>query len=192
MALTKEMFKQKMAEGRAKAKAKRQLSATIPITATIPVAEVNPGGNGNGHTLLDDTIANEQVKKQGKPPPIIIPSMMANAFSHNQGTHAVDYIVKPGEAIRDLYMRANFESTIHVRALNRHVAKCVEFDAPDWVKEEALGVVAGDVSVGGESREQLIRAIVGGDPKQLGKGSSLSDKIKKMAYGDKKEKEEER
>jgi len=180
MALSKEEFNKKMAEGRAKAKAKREAVVATHFSkeSVIP----SNGGNGNGKkTLLDETIENED-KKKGKPPVIIIPSQL-NAFSHDRGTQAVDYIVRSGDDIKDLLMRTNFESRRNVRALARIITKARAAHNKE-AEEEALFVAAGDVSVGGESREQLIRAIVGGDPKSVSKGRmDFKEKTKNYVFG---------
>ena len=191
MALPKEQFLAKMAEGRAKAKAERESQRTA-IPESIPLPRPNPDGNGgNGHnTLLDETIARE-TKTPTKPPPIIIPSQMTSAFSHDRGTQAVDYIVRAGDDIKDLLMRTSFASYAHAVALAHHMAKCWKFNC-DRHEKEALFVIAGAVSVHGQSREQLIQAIIGqyGNPRAMKGGMSFSDKVKRAAFGTKRDKEE--
>ena len=178
-----------LARGRAQAAANKAAKGAKGATAgavqsegSIPLPKPQPTGH---KTLLDETIEKEQ--KQQKPPAIIIPSML-NAFSHNQGTQAVDYIVRSGDDIKDLLMRTNFQSSRHVRALARIIAKARAANNKE-AETEALFVAAGDVSIGGESREQLIRAIVGGDPRSVSKGRmNFADKGKKLkdfVFGDK-------
>jgi len=96
MPLDRETFKQKMVEGRAKAKAAREAAKNATGVETVELPSVKPEGNGNGN-------GNGHHQEAETPKAETLPIMFGNGeimnpFSHNEGYSALKVFTDIGKA----------------------------------------------------------------------------------------------
>jgi hypothetical protein len=157
MALPKEEFKKKMAEGRAKAAAAKALSNTQPINSTIPVVANNSnGGNGNGHT--DASVATDTRRP-------LAPHSWDSAYHQQDQPSSLKPLFEAGDNPIDLLMRSilgnlGTDEYILMVALAEEMSKCREVGDTEGEKE-VRDMFAMMPSIKGQAREQYVSAIIG-------------------------------
>lgn len=197
MALTKEEFLKKMAEGRARKKLEKQTQqqpvnpppvnqpAVNTQVAEAPVEKAPEG------SVLANTIKAEERAAGKEPKRPVLPQQWQSAFSREGHTQAIDYLASPGADTENLLMRSDIPERRFGVALSEILAKAEEF-GNEGAKTQVKNLTAVQVSVKAMGRNQIVQAIVGGNPDNMGHGNmGLAEKIKDWAFGKKKKPVEE-
>jgi hypothetical protein len=109
----------------------------------------------------------------------------SHAFMHHEMASAVNMLVKRGEDVNDLWMRAHFPSGrkpghIQVIATACVAAKAAEFSS-NIVEDEVMNVMAGFTAVDNERVELLVKAIIGDESFKAGKNKGAGAWLREKA-----------
>jgi hypothetical protein len=105
---------------------------------------------------------------------------LGGAFNYHSSSSPIDQLVQPGKDPLGIAMRTILPDARMSIATARDLADCVEFeDKAD--AQELLTVMAGDSSIHGTARSQLVDAYIGERRHQEGGG--VMDRIKGMFSG---------
>jgi hypothetical protein len=110
---------------------------------------------------------------------------LGSAFNSHSSSSPIDQLVQPGKdplgiAMRTIFQDARTEGSIMSIATARDLADCVEFE-DNADAQELLTVMAGDSSIRGTARNQLVDAYIGERRHQEGGG--FIDRVKGMFAG---------
>lgn len=202
MALTAEELKAQrvanLARGRDAWRAKKQAEAQTEApsdgqsqpevttsTSQVAVVAVKTEEAPQG-SLLASTIKGEEVAEVKKPKAPMLPQQWQSAFSREGHTQAIDYLASPGADTENLLMRTDIAERRVGVALSEIIAKADEFKN-SGAMTQAKNLTAVQVSIKAMGRNQIVQAIVGGNPDNMSHGSmNFVDRIKEMAFGKKK------
>ena len=168
MSLTLEQKQSAMAKARAARKSKSVVN-----------------NNGNGHKDLVETdivVTDEEI--ESKPRKTLLKTSFENAFTRVSGTNSLDLLAKAGDDPLDLLMRSKIPDWRTLTSYAILWRKCIECEFDAGVNE-IRNMLAMAPSVGGISREQVVRAIVGDFSTNKGSldGEGLEKRLRRAAFG---------
>jgi len=186
MALPKEVFLEKMAEGRAKKKAEKEqtMEKVVPDTSPLPAPQQPESSNGNGHSLTTT-------------PKFAVPLRegMENVYrTEGQQTNSAKPLIESGEVPLDLLMRTIIGGigTDEYRllvALNTELSKAEKVGSQKVINE-VRNQLAMLPSLQGQSRNQYVSALIGQVDRDLAREQGKRGRLEtfvRNGYGGNKE-----